>query len=130
MTDAGPAVIAAEATAYWRAAKYWLGIWASAGFKARVEDGKLMMSKEWAEKFPEGPELVSALRHEITALLRDGNNAVFHDPRLALAYPNYVAGQIDAEEARLRHAERVADRARREIERLRKELATRPAKPV
>jgi len=85
--SAQPAIDAAQASAYWRSAKHWLTVWASAGFVPKEKDGKLYMPDGWVKKFPDGPLLVDALRTEMTALVRGGNAAVLADPRLNLAYP-------------------------------------------
>ncbi len=122
MTDAAPVFEAAEARAMWRVAKNWLVVWTSAGFPARIEGDKLFMPKGWQERFPDGPELLRALRTEIFALVRDGNKAVLEDPRLKVAYPQYLTGLLDAEATKLKHAENCARRSREEIARLEKEL--------
>lgn len=71
----------------WRAAHYWIGVWTGAGFPPKVDGEKIVMTKSWAEKFPDGPMLVGALRKELTGLLTKGNAAVADDPRLHV--PDY-----------------------------------------
>lgn len=121
--DMAPYFDAAAASAMWNSAKLWLVRWASAGFIPRQDGDKFFMAAGWVEKFPDGPMLVDMLRTEMTALIRDGNKAVLSDPRLKVAYPDYVSGMIDVECERLRHAERCVRKSQEEIERLKEELA-------
>lgn len=127
MTELSPYIEAAEASALWRSAKLWLVRWASAGFVPTERDGKFFMPAGWAVKFPDGPGLVDALRTEMTALIRDGNNAVLSDPRLTVAYPQYLANSIDTEETRLRHAEWCVRKSKEELAKLRADLAASKA---
>ena len=121
-TDIGTYIDAAEASALWRSAKNWLLTWASAGFVPTERDGKFFMPSAWAEKFPDGPLLVDALRTEMTALIRDGKKAVANDPRLKAAYPDYLRKRIADAALRRKHADRVAEKETEELKRLRDEL--------
>lgn len=98
--DHRPFVEGVLAGCFWRAAHYWIGVWTGAGFPPRVEDGKIFMPKGWPEKFPDGPHLINALRHEIASLILKGNAAVGEDPRLNVPvyqplYLEYLRNRID-----------------------------------
>jgi hypothetical protein len=82
--NADPLFDAVVAKAQWMAAKHWLGVWAGAGFVARLEGEQIMMPKKWAEKFPDGPLVLGMVRAEAVMILQkvDANR----DPRLAVAY--------------------------------------------
>lgn len=80
----GPTVEAVEATAFWLAAKHWLGVWARDGFKAKVDGDRILMPAGFPERFPDGPHLIDLLRKELIGLLTHGNEAVKLDPRLSL----------------------------------------------
>jgi hypothetical protein len=101
-----PYTDAALSSALWRAAKTWLVVWAGAGFVPTIRDGKFMMPKKWLESFPDGPHLLEAMRAEFTALVKDGNKAILADPRLDVAYPDFLQRRHDDEELRLLHAKR------------------------
>lgn len=121
MSEWETTVSAVEAKARWTAAKKWLLVWASAGYTARCENGKLFLSAAWKEKFPDGPLIVEMLRSEICSLLAEGNAAVLKDPRLQVAYPDYLASRILVEENRLKHAERCVRKSKEELDGLRKD---------
>jgi hypothetical protein len=106
-----PYTDAALSSALWRAAKNWLVVWAGAGFVPTIKDGKFMMPKKWLETFPDGPHLLEAMRAEFTALVKDGNKAILADPRLDVAYPDFLQRRHDDEELRLWHARRCVARA-------------------
>jgi hypothetical protein len=120
--DAAPVIEAVESTACWRAAKHWLLVWTSAGFPPKIEDDKILMPAGWMKKFPDGPELLKALRTEVFSLARDGNKAVLADPRLKIAYTDHVRGRIEAEEVRAQHCRLQMIRAQEAIVELKKEL--------
>jgi hypothetical protein len=103
VTDHSPYVNASLARGLWKAAHYWIAIWSGAGFVPRLDGDKIVMPKEWPEKFPDGPHLVDGLRPQLIGLLSKGNAAVSDDERLRISvayqpiYEEYLEQRADAE---------------------------------
>ena len=106
-----------------RSAFLWLCRWAGAGFPAKAQDGKILITNghRWKEWFTDGPFLVDILRKEIGDILLHPESARLQDPSLRqqfwLSYTHpYLHGVADHLAKRINACVWAAERAERGTE--------------